>query len=916
MTVVATEDFAGAANTILKGKTTTTGGLTWVGSGHFTPDSEGIKLTGSGAAKNSSSNGNLIYVPTGSADHWAEMAFVDVSATARGVAVCVCCVDWQNFVMLAKHWSAGQLRLYKRIANSDTTLVTITGLTIVSGDFFRIDRQGTNIKVYQNGTQIGAPEGYTVADAVFTGVANAGAWSEQVSTGALFDDFAAGNFSVGASLGCATQPALNAVVQRDKGATTKALTLGGAYIGTDPTDIQWRLENEAGSLISGYDWAVISGAEIDGGSWSGVVSVPQDTARGGYIVKLRSRDSVGAELATVQTGAFTVGVLVEVDGQSNIVNQLTGTGAGLSNKCAYFDGSSWMRSITSIFSTAVAEASDLLGLPVGFFETAIAGTSVYTHVPAHGAFGDGSDWPTTVTRIEAAGGDVELSLWYQGEADITGVTSAEYQAALTARIDGIRALTGRSGATEYRHGIVVIGRNEGGSGSDAGWQLVREALAAVAAAAPGAFIIADAITYDTSGVHLTTGGYGELAYAEGRGLAWAAGSGSYDARGPVVSSATIAGSTVTVNFDLNGSTALTGSGTLTGWQFYNGSTWANATDAARVGNTVQFTGAGATHIRYLYGEDPDVSNVVRGDVKAAAASASNLPAEPTRAALAVTAGAVANLAADAVSQAGAGATLLKGVSLSGAGLAVAGGSASMSHVVPLAASAVAAAVAGGQLALAVQLSGAAIASAAASAGMSLAVPLAADGAAQAGASAELSTNASVDLSADAQASASASAVLSLTVSLSAAAVGQALASAALAKAMALGADGAAQADGAASLQVGAGTELGADATAQASAGASLWLDVPLGADALSQALGGGELQLIVVLSADALAGASSAAALAADVKLSADGQVIATAAGALQVLGALAQYQRAQRIKPERRIWTVRPQQRIWRATA
>jgi hypothetical protein len=274
------------------------------------------------------------------------------------------------------------------------------------------------------------------------------------------------------------------------------------------------------------------------------------------------------------------------------------------------------------------------------------------------------------------------------------------------------------------------------------------------------------------------------------------------------------------------------------------------------------------------------------------------------------------LAADAAAQAGATASLLKGVSLSGAGLAVAGGSASMSHVVPLAASAVAVAVAGGQMALAVQLSAGALSTAAASAGLALAVPLSADGAAQAGASADLSTNASVDLAADAQASASSSAVLSLTISLSADAVNTALASAALAKSVSLDADGAAQADGAASLQVGAGTDLSADAITQASAGASLWLDVPLGADALAQAVAGGSLSLAVLLGADALAQAGGSAALAGAVQLSAGGQVVATATGSLQVLGALAQYQRALRITPPRMIWTARPQQRIWRATA
>lgn len=651
MPVVATENFSGTADVTLQGKTTTTGGLTWAASGAFVPDEQGLKLNGSGVGKNSSTNGCLSYVNAGAADSYAQARFLDGFTTNQGISVAVACVDLNNWIALCT-FVAGQVRLLKRVGGTLSAVATITGLTLTSGDVFKITREGTTVKLYQNGVQIGVTAGYTVADAVFTGVTNVGLWAKVVST-SLVDDFEAGTMAAGGTLTIGSGPMANQVYQRAPGGTSKAVSLSGSYTGADPASIQAQIETVGGSVLSA--WATLSGVTIGSGSWSGAsVTVPQRPEW--LLIKLRSRDSGGTTLATAQTGQFGVGVHVHIDGQSNGLGMSSVSGGTATTAAvAEWTGSAWTTASGMGGAGERAfgqELATLLGVAVGFSNSSVGATAIDQHKPP-----SGSQWTDTAAMMAAVGGDAEVMLWCQGESNAgTTDVSASYSTSLQDIANGMLTLTGRT-ASQFRMFVSVTGRNEGSTqGNAIGWQSVRIGQANAAAAHAAIDISHDCIDFAMSdGVHYAAAGQTEHGYRFARSVAKWLGASAYDGRGPRVASASISGSTVTVAFDLNGSASLTGTGTLTGWEFFNGTTWAAATDAARVGNTVTFTAAGATAVRHLYGQDPDVSNLARGNLTPSASSSIGLPVEPTRADVAVTASAVD------VAVAGQGGTIKAGI---------------------------------------------------------------------------------------------------------------------------------------------------------------------------------------------------------------------------------------------------------------
>lgn len=643
MTVVATEDFSGAAGP-LNGTQTTTGGLVWQAFGVYAANRNTLQRDGAGMGMSVTGQG-LAYVNAGSASHYAQIQQYLAMSSYQSICAVVAAVDLNNFIMLTPFYGGPTYKLVKRVDNIDTDIAVFSGLTLTPGDVFRLERDGTTVKAFQNGVALGNAAGYTVADAVFSGCTNAGLWTNSTPGAGAFDNFEAGTLGAGGgggTLTLATAPLDGAVLQRAKGGTSKAIVIGGAYTGAAPNDVQWRLETEAAALVPGYDWATIAGATIGAGAWSASVTVPQDSARTGYKIKVRSRDAGGAVIDEKASPSFTVGVLVECAGQSNMEAQFNGVaaGPGLSGKCAWWSGSQWLRASSAQITAAIATLSDLLGLPVGFASTAVSASSARQHAPAHtstdGAVPAGQYWASFTTLLASFGGDLEGCIWYQGEANVGG-DMQQYKDAVNARIAGIKASTGRTGAGEYSFGIVVIGKYSGQS--DASVQAMRATQAEIASATPGAFLAADAVYYGMAdAVHLAPAEYVQIGYAEGRSMAVARGAATYDGRGPRVSGASIVGSTVTVTVDLNGSTALSGSGGLTGWEWYDGASWAAATDAAVAGNQVTFSAAGAQQVRYLYGAAPATTNLVRGNVKAHANATSTLALQPTRAPIAVTAG--------------------------------------------------------------------------------------------------------------------------------------------------------------------------------------------------------------------------------------------------------------------------------------
>lgn len=632
MPVVATEDFSGALDTTLQGKTTTTGGLVWSGVGAFSSSRSALKLTGAGRLKNTVAEAGAS-VNTGSANHYAQGVWYNIQTTNNYTGLLLSVVDHNNYILVAPLGNA-TVRIIKRIGGT-TTVVNTISTPLSDGVLVRAEKADGVVKVYKDGVQIGLTTGYSIPDAAVATSTNAGIWGQAFTAGAdIMDDFEAGTLGgvEPPSLTIGSGPAVNQIYQRSPGATSKPVPVSGTYGGEAPADLQAQIETVVGTVVSA--WATIAGATIGSGAWSASVAVPQRPEW--LVLRVRSRDAGGVVLASAVTGQFGVGVLAMIDGQSNGVGlgSVTG-GSAPSVPFAKWNGSAWATSINGAGERAfVQELASQTGVIVGIGNSAANGTDIASHTPP-----SSTNWTNTANMIAAMGGDCELLLWSQGESNAAAGSdvSAAYSTALQSIAAGMLTLTGRT-AAQFRVLVGVTGRNDGGSGTDVGWQSVRVGQASAAAASAAIDISHDCIDLPMADtLHYSSAGYLEAGYRFARSALRWLGFGVYDARGPRIASASRSGDVVTVEFDLNGSASLTGTGTLTGWEFYNGSSWAAATDATRVGNTVTFTGAGATSVRYLYGADPDVSNLARGNLTPSASSSVGLPVEPARAAVPVSA---------------------------------------------------------------------------------------------------------------------------------------------------------------------------------------------------------------------------------------------------------------------------------------
>ena len=655
MPVVATEDFSGALDTTLAGKTTTTGGLVWFGVGPFATNRAGLKLTGAGALK-STVNDSGAAINTGSANHYAQGRLLNIQTTNAYTGLLLAATDANNYILVAP-LGASTVRVIKRIAGV-TTVVNTISTPLVVGDVLRAEKLDGVVKVYKNGAQIGLTAGYSITDAAVSTVTNAGIWAPVfIANADIMDDFESGTLggTEPPSLTIGSGPSVNQVYQRSPGASSKAVPFSGTYAGTAPTDIQAQIETVGGVVISA--WSTVSGATIGSGSWAASVTVPQRPEW--LVVKLRTRDSGGATLAQATSSQFGVGVLVMIDGQSNAVNLgAVSGGTAPSVPFAKWTGSAWATTTNGAGERAlIQELASQLGVIVGVGNSAANGTGISAHVPPAA-----THWLSTTNMLTAMGGDCELMVWMQGESDAAAGAdvSASYSTALQSIADGMLTATGRT-AAQFRLLVGVMGRNDGGSGTNVGWQSVRIGQVNAATAHAAIDISHDCIDLSmTDTLHYDAAGCAEAGYRFARSALKWLGVSTHDARGPRIASASRTGSTVTVALDLNGSASLTGSAPLTGWEFYNGTVWAAATDAAVVGDTVQFTGAGATAVRYLYGSDPDVSALARGNLTPSASSSIGLPVEPTRADVAVSASATVDFGAgaDAVAAADAGGSAL------------------------------------------------------------------------------------------------------------------------------------------------------------------------------------------------------------------------------------------------------------------
>ncbi len=224
-----------------------------------------------------------------------------------------------------------------------------------------------------------------------------------------------------------------------------SLPAGVASVWARPVDFTTK------TAIDGIDWVSLS---VDGITFGGNVTVPQG---GWYAMQVESRDAAGVALNTYVTNRrFGVGILILCIGQSNMVGQgKDKANATVANDLvANFKNDKWGHLVdpydaacpgTSLVPDMANVIVEKLGIPVGIIPAADSGAGLcksnsvmnqatnyrWGYRDASNPFNTGTLYGRALSRVDAAGGDVELAIWNQGETDgMEQVPAAEYKAAL------------------------------------------------------------------------------------------------------------------------------------------------------------------------------------------------------------------------------------------------------------------------------------------------------------------------------------------------------------------------------------------------------------------------------------------------------------------------------------------------------
>lgn len=152
-----------------------------------------ITNTGSGSGKATiTSTADAAYLTNnlGMADHYAQSKIYGTMHTANA---CVRVVDSNNWIGLV-YSTAGSINLKKCVAGVETTVASPSYTTFTAGDLWKIQVNGTLVKVFLNGTLTGAAGGYSITDSVFTGVMTAGIVARTTTDTAILSNFQAGHY--------------------------------------------------------------------------------------------------------------------------------------------------------------------------------------------------------------------------------------------------------------------------------------------------------------------------------------------------------------------------------------------------------------------------------------------------------------------------------------------------------------------------------------------------------------------------------------------------------------------------------------------------------------------------------------------------------------------------------------------------
>lgn len=438
------------------------------------------------------------------------------------------------------------------------------------------------------------------------------------------------------------------VIQRDKdGSRTKVVSRSGYYTGADPHSIEIATYDWTTTTTLVQDWTAGTNLRLNTTTkeWSANFSLPQHTNWCRY--KVRSKNPAGTVIETsdLTIGKVGVGVVAFTAGQSNMAHMFDWYSTTWTNsKASIFYSSVWGRSqnldgtswdyIGAGANILTNKLQTAFGCPVGFIVAAVGGTGLY-QADGGGYWLDNSTsgvYTQAIAKATLAGGDFELVLWHQGEADAhSGVSVANHKAALTTLYSRLQAYTGRD-TTQLFMGVGSIGPLSDGS-TAANIANMRYAAESWARATPGAFYMGSNVDATLTGgdnYHYVTGSYQRCGYRWSNAVMDKYGIGGTPGGGPLVTNAWWLASDKKVRLvvDKRFLTALkevdgtTDGGSLTGFEVstnnFSTTETINAT-AFSGGNTIELTvntlTTGQTvYVRYQQAAVPTITNPAYGNL--------------------------------------------------------------------------------------------------------------------------------------------------------------------------------------------------------------------------------------------------------------------------------------------------------------
>lgn len=535
MTSVLTEDWSGyAENTQVQTITD------WGVYGSFASIQAAPRVNASSQIKVDADVGGVCYYSAGSPSHYMEAvvavqfsgAFIDLGP-AVGVSARL---NW--FSVQAR--SATTTVITYRNGGGTQLLTSYTSTPVVIGDLVRLELNDDNetIELFINGVSAGTPVSIT------------GLYTPTNFVG--FIAFSINDPLIGAiELGTLSSDTVtvdgfyDGEIKSIQGAT-ETIPISGTYTSaTTPTTIEVSVVDNV-TKATVLVWALLD-ASPSAGTYSGTIDLPK-----GPYYQVLTRFS---NATTIQgsSGRLGVGYILEASGQSNTVELFSGTSYTLDPNSAVYDGitGKFSSAATGVIALALNDIATDNGCVVGIFNTSVSATTISQYLPPSGTY-----YADRVAKLTAVGGKLNGFYWGQGESNI-GTPQATYEANLATLYTDLLTRSGQTSAT-LPMSIVQLGRNAGGTGSEAGWQAVRNAQTAFANATTDAHISHQTMDLPMGdGLHRWSAGAPQeaLRFADSFGFAY--GTLANSGRGPIPTSAGISGSSVVVTHNLNGSTALT-----------------------------------------------------------------------------------------------------------------------------------------------------------------------------------------------------------------------------------------------------------------------------------------------------------------------------------------------------------------------